>query len=114
MRKLAMQLGHDVQAEHRKSKVPLYLFIVFLAIGLGPLALEGGSICLSNWKEVMGVASSVRHSQPWTTCRLTSTSSKTCSGTGLPLSSAAYPGTPKMVLPAAAVVMAVAMLMLRR
>ncbi len=113
MRKLAMQLGHDVQAERPKRKVPLYLFIAFLAIGLLPLAIEGGSICLSNWKEVMGVASTVR------TPMLDNVQANLDTVKDLFWDQVTpffrrIPWDPKMVLPAAAVVMAVAMLMLRR
>ena len=113
MRKLAMQLGHDLQAERRKSRVPLYLFIVFLTVGLGPLALEGGSICLSNWKEVMGVASDVR-TPVLDNVQATSTSCKDMFWDEVTPLFRRLPWDPKMVLPAAAVVMAVAMLMLRR
>jgi hypothetical protein len=113
MRKLAMQLGHDVEAEHRKSKVPLYLFIGFLTIGLGPLALEGASICLSNWKEVMGVASNVR-TPMLDNAQASIDKMKDMFWDEVSPFFRRMPWDPKMVLPAAGVVMAVAMLMLRR
>jgi hypothetical protein len=113
MRKLAMQLGHDLQVERPKSKVPLYLFVVFLTIGLGPLALEGGSICLSNWKEAMGVASSVR-TPARDNVQAHLDSLKDAFWDQVTPYFRRMPWDPKMVLPAAAVVMAVAMLMLRR
>jgi hypothetical protein len=113
MRKLAFQLGPDIQEEKRRSRLPLVFVALLLLIGLGPLALEGGAICLAKWKEVMGVSANVRtpvldelqerlhdlsdtfwlQVTPWFR-RL--------------------PWEPKMVLPAAAIVMAAAMLLLRR
>jgi hypothetical protein len=113
MRKLAMQLGHDVEAERRKSKVPLYLFIAFLTIGLGPLALEGTSICLSNWKEVMGVSSKVR-TPMLDNAQAGIDNMKDMFWNEVSPYFRRMPWDPKMVLPAAGVVMAVAMLMLRR
>jgi hypothetical protein len=113
MRKLAMQLGHDLQVERRNSKVPFYLFIIFLTIGLGPLALEGASICLSNWKEVMGVASSVR-TPALDNVQASLDSMKDFFWGEVTPYFRRLPWDPKMVLPAAGVVMAVAMLMLRR
>jgi len=112
MRKLALQLGDDIHQEKRPSKLPLVLMSLILLIGLGPLALEGVGVCLSMWKELFGVSNNVRtpvldgvqerlqdlsdtiwlqitpffHSMPW---------------------------DPKLVLPAAAIVMVLAMLMLR-
>jgi hypothetical protein len=113
MRKLAMQLGHDLQEERRKSKVPLYLFIVFLTIGLGPLAIEGGSICLSNWKEVMGVASNVR-TPVLDNVQASLDDMRNYFWNEVTPFFRHIPWDPKMVLPAAGVIMAVAMLMLRR
>jgi hypothetical protein len=113
MRKLGMQLGHDVQEESKKSKVPRYLFIVFLTIGLGPLALEGASICLSNWKEVMGVSSKVRTPVLDNVQAGLDNMKDAFWGEVTPFFSR-MPWDPKMVLPAAGIVMAVAMLMLRR
>jgi hypothetical protein len=113
MRKLGMQLGHDLQVERRRSKVPLCLFVVFVTVGLGPLALEGGSICLSNWKEVMGVSSSVR-TPALDNVQAHLDSMKDAFWDQVTPYFRRMPWDPKMVLPAAAVVMAVAMLMLRR
>ena len=113
MRKLAFQLGDSLQEERRRSRLPLIVVGLILLVGLGPLALEGGAICMANWKEYMGVSADVRtpvldgiqdrmhdlsdtfwiEITPWFR-RL--------------------PWDPKMVLPAASVVMVVAMLMLRR
>lgn len=113
MRKLAMQLGHDVHEERRRSKVPLFLFIVFLTIGLGPLALEGASMCLSNWKEVLGVASTVR-TPALDNVQASLDSTKDFFWDQVNPFFRRMPWDPKMVLPAAGVVMAVSMLMLRR
>jgi hypothetical protein len=113
MRKLGMQLGHDVQAERPKRKVPLYLFIAFLAIGLFPLVIEGASICLSNWKEVMGVSSTVR-TPMLDNAQASIDKMKDMFWDEVSPFFRRMPWDPKMVLPAAGVVMAVAMLMLRR
>jgi hypothetical protein len=112
MRKLATQLGHDVEAERPKRKLPLYFFFAFLTIGLGPLAMEGGSICLSNWKEVMGIASDVR-TPALDNLQVQLDSVKDLFWDQVTPVFRSMPWDPKTVLPAAAVVMAVAMLMLR-
>jgi len=113
MRKLAHQHGDSLQADRRPSRLPLILIGMILLVGLGPLALEGGSLCVASWKEFMGVSSNVRtpvldgiqermhdlsdsfwiEITPWFR-RL--------------------PWDPKMVLPTAGIVMAISMLMLRR
>jgi hypothetical protein len=113
MRKLAMLVGHDVHAEHRKSKVPLCLFIFFLTTGLLPLAIEGASICLSNWKEVMGINSKVR-TPVLDNLQVNLDNMKDLFWDQITPFFRRVPWDPKMVLPAAGVVMAVAMLMLRR
>jgi hypothetical protein len=113
MRKLALQLGHEIQEVKKRSRLPGILVVVFLAIGLGPLLMEGTSLCLANWKELLGVSASVK------------TPVLDCVQENLETMQQAFwsevtpffrqlPWEPKMVLPASALVMAVAMLMLRR
>ena len=60
MRKLAVSFEPDMMEERRRSRLPVVLAVLFLVIGLAPLALEGVSICLGNWKEIMGVSTDVR------------------------------------------------------
>jgi hypothetical protein len=113
MRKLAMQQGDDLQEEAKKSKVPFYLFIVFVTICLAPLAIEGASICLSNWKEVMGVSSTVR-TPVLDNVQANLENTRDFFWDEITPFFRRMPWDPKMVLPAAGVVMAVSMLMLRR
>jgi hypothetical protein len=113
MRKLALQLGHDIQEEKKRSKVPGILLVVFLVIGLGPLLLEGTSICLANWKELMGVSASVKTPVMDSVQENLETLQQTFWSEVTPFFRQ-LPWEPKMVLPASALVMAVAMLMLRR
>jgi hypothetical protein len=113
MRKLAGQLGSETEVAERRSRWPAVLMALILFVGLGPLAIEGASMCLGTWKEFMGVSNNVKtpvldgvqdglndvrdliwgQITPWFR---------------------SMPWDPKFVLPAAAVVMAGAMLMLRR
>jgi hypothetical protein len=113
MRKLAFQHGEDLQADRPRSRLPRIAAGLILLVAVGPLALEGGSLCVANWKEFMGVSSNVRtpvldeiqerlhdlsdtfwlEITPWFR-RL--------------------PWDPKVVLPTGGIVMAIAMLMLRR
>ena len=87
--------------------------VLILLLGLGPLALEGVTLLIGTWKEFLGVSCNVqtplldslqdnlndmngevtRHFRQWFN---------------------SMPWDPNMVLPVAAVVMVVAMLMLRR
>ena len=87
---------------------------MLLRSACAPLAVEGGSLCLANWKEFMGISATVRtpvlDSMTESSCR----PPRTPSGTRSRPSFRRIPWDPKMVLPAAALVMAVAMLMLRR
>src|SRR5512144_1941917 len=60
MRRLTFQIGDDIQEERPRSKLPLIFIGFFLFAGLGPLALEGASMCLANWKEYLGVRAEVK------------------------------------------------------
>jgi hypothetical protein len=113
MRKLAWQFGDNVQEERRRSKLPLILLVVFLVIGLAPLALEGGAICLANWKEFMGVSAEVRTPLLDSVQERLDSMKDTFWNEITPFFRHP-PWDPKMVLPASALVMAAAMLMLRR
>jgi hypothetical protein len=113
MRKLAFQVGEDIQEERPRSKVPLIFMGFFLFMGLGPLALEGASLCLSNWKEYMGIRAEVKtpvldnFQDSVEDAREIFWNEITPYFRGLPWD-------PKMVLPAASLVMVGAMLLLRR
>ena len=113
MRKLAYQLGDSLQPEPRRSRLPLILVGLILLIGLAPLLLEGGSLCLANWKEFMGVSADVRTPVLDEIQDRLHDLRDTFWGEITPWFRR-LPWDPQMVLPAAAVVMAIAMLMLRR
>jgi hypothetical protein len=115
MRKLAFQVGVDVTTEERRrSRWPRVLLILFLLIGIGPLALEGGAICLANWREFMGVSSTSANTPVLDQVQ----ESLHDMNDGLWRQVTPWfrrlPWDPQRVIPAAALVMAVAMLMLRR
>ena len=113
MRKLALQHGDSLETDRGRSRLPLILVGLILLGGLGPLTLEGGSLCVANWREYLGVSADVRTPvldgiqermhDLGDTLRAEITSRFRH-----------LPWDPKMVLPAAAIVTAVAMLMLRR
>jgi hypothetical protein len=113
MRKLAYQLGHDIQSEPRRSRWPLVLLVLLLIVGLGPLALEGAALCLGNWKEFIGASTDVRTP---VLDRVQETMHDMSSAFWLEVGPffRRLPWEPKAVLPAATIVMAIAMLMLRR
>ena len=113
MRKLAGQLGSEMEVERHRSKWPSVLMALILLVGLGPLALEGIAVCVGNWKEFLGVSGNVK--------------TPVLDGVQDSLNDArdifwsqitpwfrSIPWDPKMVLPVAAVVMVMAMLMLHR
>jgi hypothetical protein len=112
MRKLALQLGHDFQEEKKRSKLPGIFMAIFLVIGLGPLLMEGTSLCLANWKELMGVSASVK-TPVLDSVQENMESMQQAFWSEVTPFFRKLPWEPKMVLPAAALVMAVAMLMLR-
>ena len=60
MRKLAGQLGSEIQVEHHRSKWPSVLMALILLVGLGPLALEGVALCMGTWKDFLGIAGNVK------------------------------------------------------
>ena len=117
MRNLAGSQGRHAKCDARSTagaRWPLVFLVLVFLVGLGPAALEGAASCLSNWKECLGV-SCRRAGRPLldNVQDNLDDSTKTLLGRSLPIS-ASMPWDPKMVLPAAAVVMVVAMLMLRR
>ncbi len=113
MRKLAGQLGSEFGVEHHRAKWPFVLMAVLLLAGLGPLALEGTTLLVGVWKEFLGVSCDVK------TPLLDSVQDNLNDLNGEVMRQmrhwfSSMPWDPKMVLPAAAVVMVLAMLMLRR
>ncbi len=113
MRKLAGQLGSEMDVEHRRSRWPLAIMALILVVGLGPLVLEGTCLCVGMWKEVLGVAADVRtpvldgvqdEMHELTDCFW---------GEVTPFFRS-MPWDPKIVVPAASVIMVLAMLLLRR
>jgi len=113
MRKLAGQLGSEIQVEHHRSKWPSVLMALILLLGLGPLALEGIALCVGTWKEFLGVSGNVK------TPVLDGVQDSLNDMSDIFWSQItpwfrSMPWDPKMVLPVAAVVMVMAMLMLRR
>jgi hypothetical protein len=113
MRKLPYQLGHDIQSEQRRSRWPLVLLILLLLVGLGPLVLEGAAICVGNWKEFIGASTDVRTP---TLDRVQETLQDMSSAFWLEVTPffRQLPWEPKVVLPAATIIMAMAMILLRR
>jgi hypothetical protein len=113
MRKLAHQLGADIQSEPRKRRWPLVLMILFLLIGLAPLAMEGAALCLGKWKEFMGASTNV----PTPVLDQVSDSlhdMHTAFWLCITPFFRGLPWDPMIVLPAATIIMALAMFMLRR
>jgi hypothetical protein len=112
MRKLAMQLGEDIQEQQPRSRLPAVLMVLTL-LALAPLALEGASLCISSWKEYMGISATVRTPVLDALAGGLETARDSCRDQFGSVFRR-IPWDPKMVLTAAAVVMGVAMLMLRR
>jgi hypothetical protein len=113
MRKLALQLGHDFQEEKKRSKLPGIFLVIILVIGFAPLLMEGTSLCLANWREMMGVSASVKTPALDSVQENLETMQQAFWSEVTPYFRR-LPWEPRMVLPASALVMAVAMLMLRR
>jgi hypothetical protein len=113
MRKSVFRLDEEIIEDRPPSKLPLVFLGLFLLVGLGPLALEGGAICLANWREFMGISADVRtpilDKVQDTMHDLNEGCRQSCS-----YWFRALPWEPRMVLSVAGVIMALAMLMLRR
>jgi hypothetical protein len=113
MRKLAGQLGNEIEAEHHRSKWPAVVMVLILLLGLGPLALEGIALSVGTWKEFLGSGDTVK------TPLLDGVQDSLKDMKDIFWSQVtpwfrSMSADPKMVLPAAAIVMVMAMLMLRR
>lgn len=111
MGKLFGHLGSEIQVEHHRSKWPLVLMTLILAAGLGPLALEGMALCVGAWKEFLGISCDVK------TPLLDSVQDNLNEMNSMVQSQirhwfSSIPWDPKLVLPAAAFVMVLAMLRL--
>lgn len=113
MRKATFQLDQEINEDRPRSRVPLIFLCLFLVVGLGPLAIEGTAICVANWKEFMGVSAEARTPILDGVQDALHVLRENCNQQfgywfrGLPWE-------PRMVLAVAGVIMALAMLMLRR
>jgi len=114
MQKLAYQLGDDLISDApprpRWAKIVL---IALLVAGLVPLGLDGMSICLGHWKEYLGMRSEI--TTP-TLDRVAECLHDLDTALWAKVAPWFYslPWEPGVVLPVAIIVMALAMLMLRR
>ncbi|MGC8642862.1 MAG: hypothetical protein ACP5XB_23635 [Isosphaeraceae bacterium] len=113
MRKAVIQLGHEIHEERPRSRWPLFLLVVFLVLGLGPLALEGGAVCVANWKEFMGISAEARTPILDRARDSLHDLNETCNQQFRSWFRV-LPWEPRMVLAVAGVIMGLAMLMLRR
>ena len=113
MRKAVFRLDDEIHQERPRSRWPLVLVGLFLLVGLGPLAMEGGAICVANWKEYMGIAAEAPTPVLDSVQDTLHDLSETCYRQVTPWFRT-LPWEPKMVLAVAGVIMAAAMLLLRR
>jgi hypothetical protein len=113
MRKTAFRLDDEIIEEKPRSRLPIVFFGLFLLAGLGPLALEASAICLANWKEFMGVSANVKTPVLDGVQETLHDMSEGCWQEITPWFRV-LPWRPRLVLPIAGVIMAFAMLMLRR
>jgi hypothetical protein len=113
MRKLAGQLGSETENDQPRAKWPAVLMALILLLGLGPLALEGLVLCIGTWKEFLGISGNVK-TPSLDAVQDSLNSMKDVFWSQITPWFRSMPWDPKMVLPTAAVVMVVAMLMLRR
>ncbi len=114
MRKLSYQLGDDLESEvpsrHRWTKI---LLILLLLAGLVPLGLDGVSICLGHWKEYLGMRSEISTPTLDRVAEVVHDLDVTIRGQVTPWFYS-LPWQPSAVIPMGMIVMALAMLMLRR
>ncbi|WP_165220239.1 hypothetical protein [Aquisphaera insulae] len=114
MRKLGIEVFDDPIADVRpRRRWPLVVAAMILLLGLGPLLLEGASVCLGGWKEVFGVSSTVR-TPVFDSLQETVNDLRVQLRTEVAPWFSRIPWDPKMVLPVGALIMAVSMFMLRR
>src|SRR5262245_34698778 len=60
MHKFPLPLGHDIRPEPRRSKIVRIAFILVLGLGLAPPLEEAASICVANWFQLIGTNTEVR------------------------------------------------------
>jgi len=112
MHKFPIPIAHDMSGHRPAPKLMRMTFIVLLGLALAPPVEEGGSLCVGQWCEVMGQNTEVR------------TPILDSAQEGLQFAHRALwswmspqfqrlPWNPSYVLPIAAVVMALGMMMLR-
>jgi hypothetical protein len=112
MSKKTITLAPDLKPDRRKSRLLPIACIFVLASLMAPLVMEAVAVCYSQWSEVMGTSARVR------TPIMDSIEERIQSvreDLWYAVSSRfqRVPWNPKVVLPIAAVIMALAMVMLR-
>jgi hypothetical protein len=60
MPKLRLEIAHDVHARKRSARRIRLAALLLAGALMGPVLLEGGSLCLSQWHEVIGKSYEVR------------------------------------------------------
>jgi hypothetical protein len=114
VRKLAYQLGDDLNEESpRRARWPRVLLIMILVAGLCPLLLDGAAISLGHWKEYLGVSANVSTPTLDRVAESLNDLNRGLWGWVTPWFHS-LPWQPNVVIPTAIIVMAAAMLMLRR
>jgi hypothetical protein len=113
MHRFPIPLAYETTGERPKSRFPRTIGVVVLAVVLAPLLVEGAVLCYGQWCEVMGNSNRVR------TPLLDSVQENVQSANSSIWETVTHqfqrvPWNPKVVLPIAAVIMALAMAMLRR
>lgn len=113
MRKFAIQLEQEIAPPVKTSRWPKVVLVLFLIVGLAPLAIEGASLCLANWKEALGMSASVSTPAIDSVQETFEDARAAFWGEIMPYFRR-LPWDPKTVLCVGGVVMAVAMMMLKR
>jgi hypothetical protein len=113
MRKLSMQFEDEIHDERPRSRLPRLLMFILVLAAAAPLAIEGASLCMANWKEYAGTSAAVKTPVLDAISEALGTAREACGDQISPLFRR-IPWDPKMVVLTAAIIMGVAMLLLRR
>jgi hypothetical protein len=112
MHKFPIPIAHELPADHRRAKIARALALVMLGLFLAPLIADGAALCANQWREVLGKNGQTKTPVLDSVADAVETGHRSL-WESIDLYFHRLPWDPRIVLTVGAIVMVLAMVMLR-